>query len=285
MKILVTGASGQLGYDVCRELSSRGIDYQGIGSKDIDITDQKALFEYMKLYRPDAVIHCAAYTAVDKAESEQAKCFAVNESGTRNIAEACRQIGAKLLYLSTDYVFSGDGDHFYEVDDPTGPQNIYGKSKLAGEQAIQKLLTKYFIVRISWVFGINGKNFIKTMLRLSESHENVRVVNDQIGSPTYTADLAPLLCEMILTEKYGVYHATNEGTCSWADLAREIFRLAGKNVVVEEIPTREYLTPAVRPLNSRLSKRSLDEAGFDRLPDWKEAVERFLLIYKNSLNK
>ncbi|MBS5134436.1 MAG: dTDP-4-dehydrorhamnose reductase [Oscillospiraceae bacterium] len=282
MKILVTGASGQLGYDVCAELYSRGIEYQGISSGDVDITDQNAFAEYVKMYQPASIIHCAAYTAVDKAESEREKCFAVNEAGTCNVAKACRQIGAKMVYLSTDYVFPGEGDHFYEVNAPTGPKNVYGESKLAGERAVRETLEEHFIVRISWVFGRNGKNFIKTMLHLAESYDHVRVVNDQIGSPTYTADLAPLLCEIAMTENYGTYHATNEGTCSWADLAQEVFRLAKKNTRVKGIPTSEYFAPAVRPLNSRLSKRSLDEAGFLRLPNWKEAVERFLYFYKNS---
>lgn len=277
MKILVTGVSGQLGFDVCKELTKREIEHRGISSKEVDIANRTAVLDYITAYRPDAVIHCAAYTAVDKAESERERCFAVNADGTRYIAEACRQTGAKMVYLSTDYVFPGEGDSFYEVDALTGPKNVYGESKLAGEAAVRETLADHFIVRISWVFGVNGKNFIKTMLRLAETHDRVRVVDDQIGSPTYTADLAPLLCDMVENEKYGIYHATNEGLCSWADLAREVFRLSGKDVVVEGIPTSEYPTPASRPLNSRLSKRSLEEAGFVRLPEWTDAVRRFLL--------
>lgn len=276
MKILVTGATGQLGYDVCRVLKERDIEYVGLGSAGCDITDSLAVSALLERVRPDAVIHCAAYTRVDEAEDEPEKCIAINEGGTRNIAAACKKIGAKMLYISTDYVFSGAGEGFYEPDDPTGPQNVYGKSKLAGEQAIQELLTSYFIVRTSWVFGKNGSNFIKTMLRLAETREEVGVVSDQIGSPTYTVDLAPLLCDMIQTEKYGIYHATNEGVCSWAELAEEVFRLAGKDVKMKHVTTAEYLVKAKRPYNSRMSKNKLDEVGFMRLSDWHDASKRFL---------
>ena len=276
MKILVTGATGQLGYDVCRVLAARGAEHRGIGSAQLDITDARAVGAYLREYRPDAVIHCAAYTAVDAAESDRERCFAVNEGGTRNLARACRDVGAKLLYPSTDYVFPGTGELAYEADDPTGPRNVYGASKLAGESAVREALAAHFIVRISWVFGVNGKNFVGTMLRLAESRDELRVVCDQIGSPTCTADLAPLLCSMIETEKYGTYHATNEGFCSWAEFAREIFRLSGKKTRVNPIPTGEYPTPAARPLNSRLSKRSLDAGGFPRLPDWHDALGRYL---------
>ena len=222
------------------------------------------------------MIHCAAYTAVDRAEEEPERAFAVNETGTRNVAAACAGVGAKMIYISTDYVFPGAGEGFYETYDTVGPLNVYGRSKLAGEQAVRETLERSFIVRISWVFGVNGNNFIKTMLRLAESRSEVRVVCDQIGSPTYTADLAPLLCDMICTEKYGVYHATNEGVCSWAELAQETFRKAGKTVRVEAIPSTEYPVQAMRPLNSRLSKRALDAAGFSRLPCWQDALDRFL---------
>lgn len=284
MKILVTGVTGQLGYDVCRELERRDIEHRGIGSAQLDITSETAVGAYLRAYRPDAVIHCAAYTAVDRAEDEMARCFDVNEGGTRNLAQACKEIGAKMLYLSTDYVFPGTGDRFYETDDPTGPQNVYGASKLAGETAIREILPAHFIVRISWVFGVNGNNFIKTMLRLAESHDTLGVVDDQIGSPTYTADLAPLLCDMILTEKYGSYHATNEGVCSWAEFAREIFRQAGKTVTVLPVTTAEYGAKAPRPLNSRLSKSSLDKAGFSRLPDWQDALGRYLIEWNEGDN-
>lgn len=276
MKILVTGVGGQLGYDVCKVLSARRIEHKGVDIADFDITDARATREYIADYHPDVVIHCSAWTAVDKAEDEIEKVRAVNAGGPRNIASACREIGAKMLYISTDYVFPGTGERFYEPDDPTGPLGAYGRTKLEGEQAVRELLERYFIVRISWVFGKNGNNFVKTMLRLAETKLEVNVVCDQIGSPTYTADLAPLLCDMIMTDKYGVYHATNEGVCSWAEFAQEIFRLAGKKVKVNAILTSEYPTRAVRPLNSRMSKGKLEEMGFARLPSWQDALGRYL---------
>lgn len=276
MKILVTGGSGQLGYDVCRELERRGTQYTAPSGKEMDITDANAVREQISTYQPDAVIHCAAWTGVDTAEDVPEQVFAVNEDGTRNIALACREIGAKMLYISTDYVFPGTGTYFYEPNDPTGPVNVYGKSKLAGELAVKELLEKYFIVRISWVFGEHGNNFVKTMLRLAEAHSELNVVCDQVGSPTCTADLAPLLCDMVETEKYGTYHAANEGICSWAEFAEEIFRLAGKNVRVNRVPASEYPTKAKRPLNSRMSKDCLSHAGFRRLPDWRKSLKRFI---------
>lgn len=276
MKILVTGAGGQLGYDVCKVLDARNIENKGVDLADFDITDVQATREYIVSYHPDAVIHCSAWTAVDKAEDELETVRAINTEGPHNIAAACKEIGAKMLYISTDYVFPGTGDRFYEPDDPTGPLGAYGLTKLGGELAVKKLLERYFIVRISWVFGKNGNNFVKTMLRIAETGDELNVVCDQIGSPTYTADLAPLLCDMIVTEKYGTYHATNEGVCSWADFAEEIFRLAGKQVKVHHIPTSEYPTRAVRPLNSRMSKDKLEQAGFARLPHWKDALSRYL---------
>ncbi len=276
MKVLVTGASGQLGHDVCAELARRGIEHMGTSSADLDVTDAPAVHEAVLRYDPDAVIHCAAYTKVDRAEDEPDKCWAVNADGTKNIALACREIGAKLIYISTDYVFPGDGERPYEPGDPVGPLGVYGESKLAGELAVRTLLEKYFIVRISWVFGTNGSNFVKTMLRLSENRDEVSVVCDQVGSPTYTADLAGLLCDMVITEKYGVYHATNEGTCSWAEFAAEIFRLAGRDTTVRTIPTCEYPTLAARPLNSRMGKDKLEQAGFQRLPAWQDALARYI---------
>ena len=276
MKILVTGVGGQLGYDVCKVLTARNIEHKGVDIADFDITDAKAAREYITQYHPDAVIHCSAWTAVDKAEDEIGKVRMVNTEGPRNIAAACKEIGAKMLYISTDYVFPGTGERFYEPEDPTGPLGAYGETKLGGEKAVQELLEKYFIVRISWVFGKNGNNFIKTMLRLAETKTELNVVCDQIGSPTYTADLAPLLCDMIVTDKYGVYHATNEGVCSWAEFAQEIFRLAGKDVKVHPVPTSEYPTRAVRPLNSRMSKDKLEKMGFARLPDWHDALARYI---------
>lgn len=276
MRILVTGASGQLGYDVERELERRGIEHLGTSSRELDITDREAVERLMAAYRPDAAIHCAAYTKVDLAEDEPERCWAVNADGTRNMAAACRKTGAKLLYISTDYVFPGTGERSYETGDPTGPVNTYGRSKLAGELAVQSLLEKYFIVRISWVFGKNGNNFVKTMLRLAETKAELSVVCDQIGSPTYTVDLAPLLCDMVQTERYGVYHATNEGTCAWSEFAEAIFELAGRQVVVHPIPTSAYPTRAVRPLNSRMSKECLHSNGFQELPEWKNALARYL---------
>lgn len=276
MKILVTGAGGQLGYDVCKVLTARNIENKGVDVEDFDITDARAAHDYIVDYRPDAVIHCSAWTAVDRAEDEPEKVRAVNTEGSRNISLACREIGAKMLYISTDYVFPGNGERFYEPDDPTGPLGVYGETKLGGELAVRELLERYFIVRISWVFGINGNNFVKSMLRLAQSRTEVSVVCDQIGSPTYTADLAPLLCDMVMTEKYGIYHATNEGICSWAQFAKEIFRLAGKEIHVNAIPASEYPTKAVRPMNSRMSKAKLDKMGFYRLPDWKDALKRYM---------
>lgn len=279
MKVLVTGTKGQLGFDVCNELTRRGIENQGIDRDECDITNKQAVLDYIYNYAPDVVVHCAAYTAVDRAESEEHVCRRVNRDGTEYIALACKTINAKMVYISTDYVFNGEGDKFFEVDDETGPLNIYGLTKLEGEEQVRKILEKYFIVRISWVFGVNGNNFINTMLRLSGGNKELQIVADQIGSPTFTYDLAPLICDMIETEKYGIYHATNEGECSWAEFAEHIFKVAGQNVLVHHITTEEYPTKAVRPKNSRLSKKSLDEAGFKRLPDWKDAVERYIKQY------
>ena len=276
MKVLVTGVGGQLGYDVVKVLDERNIECKGADLKEFDITDYEAAHSFITEYGPDVVIHCSAYTAVDKAEDEPELCQRVNAWGTENIARICREIDARMLYISTDYVFPGTGSDFYEVDAPTEPQNVYGRTKLEGELAVKKLLEKYFIVRISWVFGINGNNFIKTMLKLGKERSEINVVADQIGSPTYTADLAPLLCDLAATDKYGTYHATNTGTCSWAEFAEEILRLAGINCQVKRIATAEYPTKAVRPQNSRMSKKSLEAAGFPCLPLWQEAVARYL---------
>lgn len=276
MKILVTGATGQLGYDVVQELGRRGISCCGVGSKELDITDHDSVMAFVKTYHPEGIIHCAAYTAVDKAEDEKDQCMKVNRDGTRNMAEAAAAAGARMIYLSTDYVFDGHGTRPFETDDETGPLNVYGASKLAGEEAVRDILRKYFIVRISWVFGRHGNNFVKTMLRLGKEQSDLNVVADQWGSPTYTGDLAPLLCDMIQTEKYGTYHATNEGITNWADFARAIFKEAGLTCQVHAIPSSAYPTKARRPLNSRLSKRSLDEAGFMRLPKWEEALGRYM---------
>lgn len=276
MKIVVTGASGQLGYDVTKVLSQRGIEYKGLSSKDCDITDALSVEHTFEKERPDAVIHCAAYTEVDKAEDDRENCWRVNVGGTQNIALACRRYGAKMMYISTDYVFSGDGDRFYETDDPTGPKGVYGRSKLAGELAVQSTLKEYFIVRTSWAFGLYGKNFVKTMLELAEKQKTLCVVDDQIGSPTYTVDLARLLCDIICTDKFGVYHATNGGICSWADFAGEIFAMTGRDVEVRRITTEQYRARAARPLNSRLSNKKLLENGFALLPPWQDALKRYL---------
>lgn len=276
MKVLVTGVTGQLGYDCVQELERRGIEARGVASRDFSLTDYAAAKEYIEAYRPDVIMHCAAYTAVDKAEDEREICEAVNADGTRNLAKIARALAAKLIYISTDYVFPGDGENFYEPADRKEPQNVYGRSKLHGEEAVQELLDKYFIVRISWVFGINGRNFIRTMLKLAESHDTLTVVDDQVGSPTYTHDLAVLLADMAQSDKYGVYHATNEGVCSWAELAAETFRQAGRKVTVTPVPSSAYPTKAVRPKNSRMSKKCLDAAGFSRLPAWQDAVGRYL---------
>lgn len=281
MKVLVTGVNGQLGYDAVKELEKRGIAHKGVCRVDFDLNDSEKMKAYIKAYKPDTVIHCAAYTAVDKAEDEKELCYKVNAEATRTIAEVCREIDAKMLYISTDYVFPGKGERYYEVDDETGPVNVYGQTKLAGELAVKAALDKYFIVRISWVFGENGNNFVKTMLRLGKERDEVNVVADQIGSPTYTADLAELLCDMVVTEKYGTYHATNEGVCSWAEFAEEIFRQTGIKTKVNRIKTAAYPTKAKRPINSRMSKEKLVWAGFCKMPSWQEAVKKYLeIIYQ-----
>lgn len=276
MKVLVTGSNGQLGYDVVKELQKRNIDCYGATRQDFDFTDFKGTESFITNYLPDAVIHCGAYTAVDKAEDELEQCFLVNAGGTENIAKICKTINAKMIYISTDYVFNGEKDTPYEVDDKPEPINVYGKSKLAGEQAVQRLLEKYFIVRISWVFGEHGNNFIKTMLRLGKERKEISVVADQVGSPTYTKDLAILLCDMVLTDKYGIYHATNEGYCSWAEFAEAIFKVAAMDVKVKHIASVEYQTKAKRPKNSRLSKNDLNEHGFTNLSGWKDAISKYL---------
>ncbi len=276
MKVLVTGVTGQLGHDVALELARRGVEYKGVGSKDMDLTDEAEVRQVVSSYRPDAIIHCAAYTAVDKAEEEHELCRKVNVDGTLSLAQAAEEIGAKLVYISTDYVFEGRGNLPFAVDDEKVPCNMYGVSKLLGEQAVFMVMKKYFIVRISWVFGKNGNNFVKTMLRLGKDREEISVVSDQWGSPTYTKDLAPLLCDMIETEKYGIYHATNEGVTNWAVFTMEIFKDAGLPCRVRPIASEDYPTKATRPKNSRLSKKSLDEAGFSRLPMWQDALLRYL---------
>ncbi|MDE6505006.1 MAG: dTDP-4-dehydrorhamnose reductase [Clostridia bacterium] len=279
MKVLVTGVSGQLGYDVVNELRKRGCQAVGFDVSEMDITDGCKVAEVMGRVKPDAVIHCAAWTAVDAAEDNEEKVRLVNADGTKNIAVECKKLGCKLLYVSTDYVFDGQGDKPWQPDcKDYKPLNVYGQTKLEGELAVSELLEKYFVVRIAWVFGKNGNNFIKTMLRLAQTHAALRVVNDQIGTPTYTFDLARLLVDMIETEKYGYYHATNEGGyISWCDFAKEIFRQAGYTTEVIPVTTAEYgLSKAARPFNSRLDKSKLIENGFNPLPDWKDALTRYL---------
>lgn len=276
MKVFITGVTGQLGYDVAKTLDAREIDHVGVSSKELNICDRDAVMDALIDYNPDAVIHCAGYTKVDLAEDEPGKCWTVNADGTRNIAEACRQLRTKMVYISTDYVFPGEGDKPYEVDDPVRPLNTYGRSKLAGELVVQSFLEKFFIVRTSWVVGQHGNNFVKTMLKLAEMRREVTVVDDQIGSPTFTMDLALLLCDMIVTEKYGVYHATNKGYCSWAEFAEEVFRITGKDVKVNRVTTEEYGAKAVRPRNSRYSDMALLQNGFSVLPPWNESLMHYL---------
>ena len=276
MKILITGATGQLGYDCVKEFRARGHEVHGVSSELFPLSDENVMRAVIEATEPNAILHAAAYTAVDKAEDEPSLCRKVNAAGTEILARLAAARGIRLLYISTDYVFPGTGTTPYETDDMTGPRNVYGASKLMGEEAVMAHLSQYFIVRISWVFGIHGKNFVKTMLNLAQEHKSLSVVGDQVGSTTYTHDLAPLLAEMITSEKYGIYHATNEGFCSWAQFATEIFRAAGKTVRVTSVPTHSYPTKAVRPLNSRLSKKSLDAAGFRRLPPWQDAVARYI---------
>ncbi len=282
MKIIVTGSKGQLGTDVITELINSGIDFIGADLPELDITDAEAVERLISESNADAVIHCAAFTNVDLAEGEREACKRINFDGTVNIARSCERHGIKMLYLSTDYVFGGCGETPFETDSPTHPCNYYGETKLAGEKAVAEICLKHFIVRISWVFGENGKNFVKTMLRLSETKDEITVVDDQIGSPTYTKDLAALLCQMIKSEKYGTYHATNEGFCSWAEFASKIMKLSGSKTVIRPIPSNEYKSVAARPANSRLSKKSLDENGFCRLPDWQNALERCLKSLKTN---
>ena len=303
MKVLVTGVNGQLGHDVMNELEHRGIEGIGCDITDVyagvadgsavcnmpfvqlDITNEESVHATIQDIRPDVLIHCAAWTAVDAAEEteNQEKVRRINVDGTQYLANTCKVIGAKMVYISTDYVFDGQGERPWHPDDRNyAPLNVYGQSKLDGELAVSGTLDRYFIVRIAWVFGLSGNNFIKTMLRVGETHDKVRVVNDQIGTPTYTKDLARLLVDMVGTEQYGYYHATNSevapnGYISWFDFAKEIYRQAGMRTEVEPVTTEEYgLSKAARPFNSRLDKSKLAEAGFSALPDWKEALRRYL---------
>ncbi|MCI9328683.1 dTDP-4-dehydrorhamnose reductase [Schaedlerella sp.] len=281
MRILVTGVKGQLGHDVVNELAKRGHTPIGVDVEEMDITDASAVEKEMKKEPLDAVIHCAAYTAVDAAEDNREICMRVNAEGTRNIARVCRELDLKMVYISTDYVFDGEGERPWEPDDPRDPLNVYGESKYQGELAVEEYLEKYFTVRIAWVFGVNGKNFIKTMLRLAESQKEINVVNDQIGSPTYTYDLAVLLVDMVETEKYGRYHATNEGLCTWYEFAKEIFRQAEVDIRVNPVSSDEFPAKAKRPHNSRMDKRKLVRNGFRPLPPWQDALKRYLEIIRS----
>ena len=286
MKVFVTGIGGQLGYDVLNELKKRGLESVGSDIMEdaeikLDITDKAAVETAFSQINPDAVIHCAAWTAVDAAEDEKnrAMVYAVNVTGTKNIAEACKDLGCKMVYISTDYVFNGQGTEPWQADcKDFAPLNYYGQTKLEGELAVAELLEKYFIVRIAWVFGQNGKNFIKTMINVGKKYDTVRVVNDQIGTPTYTYDLARLLVDMVETDKYGYYHVTNEGGyISWYDFCCEFYKRYGMKTKVIPVTTEEYgLSKAARPFNSRLDKSKLTEMGFEPLPTWQDAVKRYL---------
>lgn len=276
MKVLVTGTKGQLGYDVVNELEKRGHTAVAVDIEEMDITDAVSVERVITEAEVEAVIHCAAYTAVDAAEDNVEICRRVNAEGTENIAKVCKKLDLKMIYISTDYVFDGEGERPWEPDDERHPLNVYGQTKYEGELAVEKYLEKYFIVRIAWVFGVNGKNFIKTMLKLSETHEELNVVDDQVGSPTYTYDLAVLLVDMVESDKYGRYHATNEGLCTWYEFAKEIFRQAGVEVKVNPVTSDMFPAKAKRPKNSRMSKEKLDANGFHRLPTWQDALERYL---------
>jgi dTDP-4-dehydrorhamnose reductase len=283
MRVLVTGAKGQLGTDLMNELNRQGLEAIGVDIEEMDITDAESCRRVISREKPDAVIHCAAYTAVDAAEDNVELCSRINGQGTRNVAQACRDQGIKLMYISTDYVFDGQGTRPWEPDDPRDPLNVYGETKYQGELAVEELLDQYFTVRIAWVFGLAGKNFIKTMLRLGQERGAVSVVDDQIGSPTYTYDLARLLVDMIQTDRYGRYHATNEGICSWYEFACEIFRQAGMDQVqVTPVSSQQFAAKAKRPSNSRMSKEKLSDNGFVRLPDWKDALGRYLKVLEQS---
>ena len=290
MKVLVTGVKGQLGFDVVNELKEKNIEAVGVDIEEMDITDKASVDKVIKEVNPDAVIHCAAWTAVDAAEDEdkQEKVKLVNVNGTQNIADVCKELDIKMMYISTDYVFNGEGTEPWQPDcKDYAPQNVYGQTKLDGELAVANTLDKYFIVRIAWVFGKNGNNFIKTMLKVGKNHDQLKVVSDQIGTPTYTFDLAKLLVSMIVTDKYGYYHATNEGGyISWWDFTKEIFkqatemgydRYSEKSITVTPVTTAEYgVSKAKRPFNSRLDKSKLVENGFTPLPTWQDAVSRYL---------
>ena len=285
MSILITGGKGQLGKDLAKELTERGIENIPVDIEEMDITDEKAVKEFIsscvKERALDAVIHCAAYTAVDRAEDEEELAYKINAVGTKNVAEACKENNIKLMYISTDYVFDGEGERPWQPDDKRAPLNVYGKTKYEGELFVQQL-EKFFTVRISWVFGLHGNNFIKTMLKLGKERDELNVVDDQIGSPTYTKDLSVLLADIIQTDKYGIYHASNEGLCSWYEFAKEIFSQAGLNVKLNPVDSSAFPVKAKRPHNSRMDKSKLVQNGFKPLPDWKDALRRYIEELKES---
>ena len=276
MRVLVTGVKGQLGYDVVKELEKRNLEAVGVDIEEMDITDADSVRRVITEAQVEAVIHCAAYTAVDAAEENEAVCRKINVEGTENIARVCKALNLKMMYISTDYIFNGEGERPWEPSDQADPKSVYGQTKYEGELKVKEFVEKFFIVRIAWVFGINGKNFVKTMLQVGKTHDTLTVVNDQFGSPTYTYDLARLLVDMIVTEKYGIYHATNEGICTWYDFACAIFKEAGMNVTVKPVTSAEYGAKANRPSNSRMSKEKLVEEGFEKLPTWQDALHRYI---------
>ncbi len=282
MKYLITGYKGQLGYDIKRELLKRGVDENSIlavDKEEMDITNKDEVFKVILDFRPDIIFHCAAYTAVDKAEDDEDNAYKINVTGTKNIVDASLEINSTVLYMSTDYVFDGTKEGYYTEEDEVNPKSVYGKTKYLGEEEVRRN-NKHFITRISWVFGINGHNFIKTMLKLADNHKEVNVVNNQIGSPTYTVDLAKVLVDMTNTTKYGTYNVTNDLYCSWAEFAKDIFAINNKDVKVNEVSTEEYLKitntkQAYRPRNSKLSKEKLINMGFTMLPSYKDALKRY----------
>lgn len=287
MKYLITGGGGQLGFDVRRDLLHRDVsesDVAAPSSKELDITDARAVEKYIGIFQPNVIIHCAAYTNVDGAESDQEACRKVNVEGTRNLVRAAEKVDAKIIYISTDYVFDGESAEPYEIDAKTNPKSVYGQTKYEGEEIVREY-PKHFIVRIAWIFGINGRNFVKTMLGVANDRDEVAVVDDQIGSPTYTVDLAKFLVDLSKTEKYGIYHATNEGFCSWAEFTEEIYKNAGLDTKVKKVSTEEYIElagkpQAKRPKFSKLSKDSIEQNGFERLPAWQDAVKRYIAELK-----
>lgn len=272
----MAGAKGLLGSDVVKRLTELSIEHRGVDIEDFDLLNRMETISYIGEYRPDVVINCAAYTAVDKAEDDRERCYAINVIATRNLAEACKRANSGMVYISTDYVFDGSGETPFEAGERVAPLNYYGYTKELGEREVRSILDKHFIVRTSWIFGPSKGNFVTTMLNLAKKYNEIKVVDDQTGSPTYTVDLARLLCDMVMTDRYGTYHATNEGYCTWFEFAKEIFSQAGLNVKVLPVTTEEFNAKALRPNNSRLSKSALQRAGFELLPTWQDALSRYL---------